>query len=110
MDPAIRRIVRLLVDLLVAGNYDQVETLTNGMRLDASSINSAIARYGRTLVSPPEDAYDELDIVPIYDGSRWSIRMALWTTEEGRSDLSIELTVSRADGKYMVEIDDIRVL
>ena len=41
---------------------------------------------------------------------RWSVRMDLWTAEEGRSDLSLELTIIESGRGYTVELDDIHVL
>jgi hypothetical protein len=36
--------------------------------------------------------------------------MSLWTVEEGRSDLSLELTVAESGDGYLIEVDDIHVL
>jgi hypothetical protein len=41
---------------------------------------------------------------------RWSIIMPLWTAEEGRSDLSLELTLVENGETTNVELDDIHVL
>jgi hypothetical protein len=41
----------------------------------------------------------------------WSVRFDLWTVEEGRSDLSIEMTlIDRGDRDLAVEIDNVHVL
>lgn len=48
------------------------------------------------------------------DGSEpqaYSVVAPLWTQEEGRSDLSLELTlVDRFSGAYDVEVDSLHVL
>jgi len=53
------------------------------------------------------------DIVPI-SGSNpqlWSVVVPLWSQEEGRSDLSLEITVQDSpDQKYLIDIDDLHVL
>ena len=36
--------------------------------------------------------------------------MPLWTKEEGRSDLSIEVTVIKETSGFKIELDDIHVL
>ena len=74
--------------------------ITGGQRLDSAAIEGATRDYGRTLVMPPHTAFDELDVVPVTNlpPPRWSTRMNLWTAEEGRSDLSIELMLIEADG------------
>jgi hypothetical protein len=104
--------VRQIVALLVTKDYDQIVRLTGGQRLDAAAIESAIRDYGRTIVLPPDTAIHNLDVVCVQNAHppRWSVRMPLWTAEEGRSDLSVELTIIEDGGGYVVELDDIHVL
>ncbi|MDM8009222.1 MAG: hypothetical protein QUV05_24025 [Phycisphaerae bacterium] len=104
--------VKSVVDLLVAGRYAELERLTAGTRLSADDMAGAIRQYGRVLVTPPEEAYEDLDAVQVRNASppRWSVRMSLWTVEEGRSDLSLELTVAESGDGYLIEVDDIHVL
>ena len=62
---------------------------------------------------PPEKAFSDIDAisVPNADKPTWSVRFDLWTKEEGRSDLSVECTVSeRGDGELELEVDNIHVL
>lgn len=112
MDTKLKATVKRIVELLVAGDYQQVANITNQQRLDSRSIDEAITTYGCVLVSPPDQTYDELDIIAVTSSSRpcWSVRMNLWTAEEGRSDLTVELTVTEVNGQYAVELDDIHVL
>ena len=104
--------VRQIIELLVTGEYEKVARNTNGQRLDSRAIEGAIHNYGRTLAMPPNTAFEQLDIVQVTnaDPTRWSIRMSLWTVEEGRSDLSIELTLIEVKEGYVIELDDIHVL
>lgn len=101
-----------LIRLLAEGRFDSVEEVTNGVRLAASDIKNALGRYGRTLVYPPSEAYELMDVIEVRSAGqrRWSIAMPLWTKEEGRSDLSIEVTIIRKAGEFVLELDDIRVL
>jgi len=104
--------VRRIVSLLVIGNYQELEKLSNGVHLDATSIKRAVLDYGRTLVEPPEDA-QFLEWYPISKSSTpaWSVDVTLFSAQEGRSDLTLTLTI-RENGpeKYHVEIDDLHVL
>jgi hypothetical protein len=106
------RAVKSIVDLLVARKYEQLEQPASGTRLSAGDMAEAVRQYGRVLVSPPEEAYESLDVIQVRNAlpPRWSVRVNLWTAEEGRSDLSLELTVTESGGGYAVEIDDIHVL
>lgn len=106
------RTIQRVMGHLVRGDYAAVEALTAGQRLNASEIAQAIADYGRQLVLPPGGS-DPRSIVEL-EGSapvRWSVYVDLWTLEEGRSDLSLELTLTdSARGTYDVQIDNIHVL
>ena len=101
-----------VVERLVGKQYEELATLTGGIRLSKEMIEEAISAYGRDLVLPPDSTFDSLDIIPVRDSARprFSIRCPLWTKQEGRSDLTVELTVTEFDGKCDVELDDIRVL
>lgn len=91
---AIKAIVQVVVDLLVRGEFALLEAMTRGRRLSAAQMATAIKNYGRTLVYPPENSWELLDIVPITnsDPASYSVRMPLFTKEEGRSDLIVSLT------------------
>jgi len=104
---------RHIIRMIVNGEYDEVVELTNGIRLPKEEIVYAISDYGFSLVNPPEVAYECLDVVEITNSSHreWSVRMPLWTIEEGRSDLSIEFTMIEVIGKWLrVELDNISIL
>ena len=104
--------MKLVIALLVAEKYAELDNLTAGTRLSANDMAGAIRQYGRVLVAPPEEAYEDLDVVQVKNASlpRWSVRMSLWTAEEGRSDLSLELTITESGNGYLIEVDDIHVL
>lgn len=108
----LRKPVGKVVELLVAGRYAELDTLTKGVRLSAQEVAKAISDYGRQLVMPADDAFCLLDVVEIRNARphRWSVTMPLWTQEEGRSDLSLELTIIRDHAAFDVELDDIHVL
>jgi hypothetical protein len=66
---------------------------------------------GATIVPLPDDAWASADAVPI-TGRRgeWSVIVPLWTREEGRSDLSMEATVTESSDGVSVIITGVRVL
>jgi hypothetical protein len=112
MNKELERSVRQVVDHLVAGRYSDLEVLTKGRRLSAKDMARTINDYGRTLALPPKEAFEIIDIVRVLgtEVPQWSITMPLWTCEEGRSDLSLELTLTAQSGGYEIELDDIHVL
>ena len=98
--------------MLAEGDYEGLERLTNGSRLTAAEMAEGVREYGGNLILPPDGAFENLDVVGV-EGARpreWSVNVDLWTAEEGRSDLTLELTL-RENGKniYDVEIDGIHV-
>lgn len=109
-DQLIKEKTKHVIQMLVNGDYDEVVRFTNGARLPKEEIEYAISDYGCSLVIPPEEAYDELDIIEVDNPIQreWSVRSPLWTKEEGRSDLSIELSMIEETGKGLrVELDNL---
>jgi hypothetical protein len=105
-------VVRSVVDRLVNGEYADAVQSCSASRLTAGDLLEAVRDYGRTLIEPPPDAYRDLDVVAVRDSIHptWSVRAPLWSREEGRSDLTLELTISREGNRWDVEIDDLHVL
>jgi len=99
------------VELLVNKQYSEIERITSGIRLPAKEIEAAIRDYGLLLIIPPLSEYNNLDIIAIKSPTpSWSVRMNLWTQDEGKSDLTIELTIKEKGSTFSVELDDIHVL
>jgi hypothetical protein len=105
-------IVRRLVTQLASGEFDRTVAECSASRLTASDLRQVIKDYGRTLVAPPVDAYAELDTVAVRNAGlpTWSVRAPLWSKEEGRSDLTVELTIAQDGERWNVELDDLHVL
>ncbi len=99
--------------MLVHGDYVGLEKLSQERRLTSSEIEYGVKDYGCHLVSLPESAFEYLGIVEV-EGTwprTWAVDVPLWSLEEGRSDLTVELTLIEHDGEfYDVEIDGIHVL
>ena len=73
----------------------------------------AVLEYGATIITPPESAFEDLDIIDIKGATprAWSVRFDFWTKEEGLSDLSLELTLINGEEELLnVEIDNIHVV
>ena len=112
-DAKMKSTARRIVAMLLRGDYDALETITDGKRLMATEIAEAVREYGKTLVMPPDIAFEHLDIIGVEGASqrKWSVNMSLRTVEEGRSDLTLELILKdNAQDMYGVEIDGIHVL
>lgn len=112
MNERLKQPIRQVIEHLVAGKYAELETLTKGQRLTAQEMAKTVSDYGRTLVLPPDDAFRLMDVVEVQNAQppQWSITMPLWTHEEGRSDLSIGVTLIADVEDFRIELDDIHVL
>jgi hypothetical protein len=112
MNEQLKQPIHQVITLLVAGKYTELEALTHGVRLSAKEIENAISDYGKKLVLLPENSFGLMDVVEVKDAipKRWSIAMPLWTQEEGRSDLTLEITAIKQQNGFEVELDDIHVL
>jgi hypothetical protein len=114
MMSAVRSAVASVVELLVQGDYDLIEAVTLGRRLSGRELEGAVASWGRTLVSPPPEVYEDVDVVLIVDSDppTYDVVFDLWTVEEGgRGDLTLEMwVIERADRTVDVEILDLHVL
>ena len=67
--------------------------------------------HGVDLVLPPgEPDTWEIDAMDTVDGTK-HVEVAMWTRQEGRSDLTLELTLSPGDGRsWQVRILNLHVL
>ncbi len=105
-------LVARIIVLLVTKEYGRIAELTGGIRMTAEEIDRAISDYGRTLVNLPENADQLLDVIRV-DGTtreQYSVRMPLWTEQEGRSDLTLDLMITANGDQLVVELHDIHVL
>lgn len=109
----ITKMLQYIIRLLVEKKYKELERLTSSRRLTSLEIENAIADYGEVLIFPPDEAFNQIDVIEI-NGSNpksWSIRFDLWTEVEGLSDLSLEATLKLNKEKSLdVEIDNLHML
>lgn len=112
MNEKIKLVVRQMIAWLVAGDFESIVKMTQGVRMSSVEIKTAIQDYGRTLSIPPESAFGFMSSVEAQGTKvpQFSVHMPLWTREEGRSDLTMELTIKFPDEDTAVELDDIHVL
>lgn len=104
--------VREVISLLAEQRYDELERFTRGSQLTAADIARAIQDYGKTVVPCPEPIENLVDIVEVTGSARptWSVIVPVYTQEEGRSDLSVELTVVElSQSKFQVTLENIHV-
>ena len=88
--PVLRDVVRALVRgdyaLVSCGPHVRLRT-----RDTAEHIQTYIASYGATLVELPEATWTTS--IAQWNGSGWNVFVDLWTAEEGRSDMILDVRV-----------------
>jgi hypothetical protein len=96
---------------LVRGEFEALEALDQRDRLSADGLKQALSDYGRTLVEPDADWWGSAEVTPIQAGE-FHVAAPLWTEEEGRSDLTLELRlVETGPGDvYQSYVEDVHVL
>lgn len=111
LSPAAVHGVHDLVAALSRGEYGAIISAGRVSRLQEADVRQGIEEYGRTLVPLPSNAVAEWDLYPL-DGKAgvFGVDVPLWTAEEGRSDLTLSLTVHDQEGSVLIEVDDLHVL
>jgi len=105
--------VKTITDLLSQKAYWHLEKLSNGISLTAKELKQAVTDYGQTIIILPEQEYEDLDIIEVKDEEpkQWSVNVPVFTEEEGKSDLTLELTfIDTPTDLYKIEIDGLHVL
>lgn len=111
-----RKTLLYVLDLLVRGEYQALETLSRGRRLTAQEMQETVVRWPYRLVMPPDNdlsdiVYGEIKNITGSNPIQWATDVKLWTAEEGWSDLTLSLTLTNEPGDlYDVEIDNLHVL
>ena len=103
-------IINELVSDLAQGKFDLIAKSNRNGRVNMHDVTRVIEEYGCTLIPLPEHGYDIIQLYPVRDKSETDMYIPLWTKEEGRSDLTLSVTVSERDGELEIGIDDLRVL
>jgi hypothetical protein len=91
----VEAVVRTVVSLLAERKYGELEVMTRSRLYTAHDIADAVSRYAETIVIPPDQAFEDLDIVRTADAEpTFDVDFRLWTVESGRSSISLSLLVT----------------
>lgn len=109
----LRQTVQHIVSLLEKKAYGELESLSRGVRLSAEEMREAIEGYGQEIFHLPEAGFKELNVIEVRNSNpkQWGVDVPLYTENEGRSDLTLAITLIESQtALYKIEIDDIHVL
>jgi hypothetical protein len=110
-DREIRSIVIDLLALLADGDYPSIMERCGGSGMTIDELQEIIRDYGRKVIAPPADyacinMYErEATAVPT-----WAVEADLWTEEEGRSDLTLSMTIAFGPSGPAIRLDNLHVL
>jgi hypothetical protein len=105
--------VKKVTNLLAEKKFKDIESLCKRGQLNAEEIAYAAKDYGMEILPLPKEAYEKLDIIEVTDSNpkEWSVYVPIYTTEEGMSDLTLELTLKDNPSElYQIEVDNLHVL
>lgn len=110
-DREIRSIVIDLLVLLADGDYPSIMERCSGSGMTSEVLQEIIRDYGRKVIAPPADYADirliELEATEV---PTWAVDADLWTEEEGRSDLTLQMTIAFGASGPAIRLDDLHVL
>ncbi|NJM92039.1 MAG: hypothetical protein HC861_04815 [Rhodospirillaceae bacterium] len=107
----VRSIVIDLLVLLADGDYESIMERCGYSLLDGDDLWIAVEQYGRTVVAPPAD-YRFLRACELKGRAvpTWHVDADVWTDEEGRSDLTLEMTIEFEPSGPVIGINSLHVL
>jgi hypothetical protein len=107
----VRSIVIDLLVLLADGDYESIMERCGYSLLDGDDLQTAVAEYGRKVVAPPAD-YAFLRACELRARAipTWHVEADLWTEEDGRSDLTLEMTIEFETSGPVIGINNLHAL
>lgn len=113
--------VRYVMSLLVEGEYNQIETLTSGVRMSALELKEEVEGNEQKLVMPPDSFFERIYksednhfvVIEIEDAvlPQWHVTVDLWTDQDEFADISLEMVVTESNETiYDVQIDNLHML
>ena len=107
----IRSIVIDLLVLLADGDYDSIMERCGSSGMTGDELQTAIRDYGRKVIAPPADyAYINTYKRKAKAVPTWHVDADLWTEEEGRSDLTLSVTIAFEPSGPTIRLDNLHVL
>ena len=96
--------LKAIADAIKDGNYS-LSHLADVVPLDADSaaeIAQSIANYGCSLKSLPSETWNTS--VCQWQLDHWQVLVDLFTVEEGRSDLALDVCISEKAGEFVFNV------
>jgi hypothetical protein len=96
----LERTVRAVIDLLVQGKCEELETLSGRLYFTAQTLREALKEFPYKPVPLPDEGWwEEVTVTPVTGRPEFHVAAPLWTEEEGRSDLVFEMSLTERTGE-----------
>jgi hypothetical protein len=107
----VRSIVVDLLVLLADGDYESIMERCGYSLMDDHDLRNAVADYGRKVVAPPAD-YTFMRACELRARAvpTWHVEADVWTEEDGRSDLTLEMMVEFEASGPVIGINNLHAL
>jgi hypothetical protein len=107
----VRSIVIDLLVLLADGDYESIMERCGHSLLDGDDLWIAVEDYGRTVAPPPADyAFLRACELKARAVPTWHVEADLWTEEEGRSNLTLEMTIEFEPSGPVIGLNNLDIL
>jgi hypothetical protein len=107
----VRSIVIDLLVLLADGDYESIMERCGYSLMDGDDLWIAVEEYGGTVAAPPADyAFMRACELRARAVPTWHVEADVWTEEEGRSDLTLEMTIEFEASGPVIGINNLHVL
>jgi hypothetical protein len=106
---SLEQAVRSIVDMLVEGKLEELETLSERLYFTAETLQEALDEFPYKPVPLPDEGWwEEVTVIPVTGRPEYNVAAPLWTKEEGRSDLTFEMSLTELpDGGYDVTLNQL---
>ena len=99
-----------LMVIIVEGRHDINEMFLPGGHVRWRDAERVLREYPATFVLPSQNFLDPVEWIELADGTGFSVDCPLWSLEEGRSDLEVQLfAIIAGDGAWDLDVTDILV-
>lgn len=107
----VRSIVIDMLVLLADGDYESIMERCGYSLLDNEDLRMAVADYGRKVVAPPADyAFMRACELRARAVPTWHVEADVWTEEDGRSDLTLEMMIEFEPSGPVIGINNLHAL
>lgn len=109
-NPHVRDAVNKIVGHLLQKDYDAM-VKSRLLTQDVSAhVQDEVGHYGRTLIELPESAFTSAHEYDL-GGNQYRLEIQLWTKEEGESDLTLIVEITRQEaGHFTIQVNDVHVM